>query len=122
VEFIVEYLQLRHAHDHGEILSANTIDAIERLGETGLISADDRRALVGASRLMRRVRGMLRLTVDGAQVERHASAGLRAALARVGCATEFDDLRNKLLTAQAGVRAIYARIIDDPAAKLPGDG
>ena len=122
VEFIVEYLQLRHAHDHGEILSANTIDAIERLGEAGLIGADDRRALVDASRLMRRVRGMLRLTVDGARVERHASAGLRAALARIGGSTDFDDLRDKLLTAQADVRAIYARIIDDPAAKLPGDG
>ena len=119
MEFIAEYLQLRHASDHGEVLSANTIDAFERLGALGLINPEDRAALVDASRLMRRVRGMLRLTVDGAQVETHASVGLRTALARAGEAADFDSLRQKLLTAQADVRAIYARIIDEPAAKLP---
>ena len=62
---------------------------------------------------------MLRLTVDGAQVEAHASVGLRTALARAGEAADFDSLRQKLLTAQADVRAIYARIIDEPAANLP---
>ena len=62
-----------------------------------------------------------RLTVDGAQVEDQASQGLRTALARAGEAADFDDLRARLLAAQAEVRAIYARIIDDPAAMLPKD-
>ena len=67
---------------------------------------------------MRRVRGMLRLTVDGVQVEHQSSDALRAALARTGEAADFDDLRDKLLAAQASVRKIYARLIDEPAAKL----
>ena len=87
-----------------------------------MISGDDRAALVGASRLMRGVRGMLRLTVDGARLESQASAGLRAALARTGEAADFDALRHKLLAAQAEVRAVYARLIDEPAAALPSTG
>ena len=67
---------------------------------------------------MRRVRGMLRLTVDGAEVEHHSSESLRAALARVGEADDFGALRDKLLAAQAEVREIYARLIDQPAAAL----
>ncbi len=122
LEFIAEYLLLRHGHDHGDVLSPNTIEAFERLGARGLISAGDTATLIDASRLMRRVRGMLRLTVDGAQVESHGSVGLRAALARAGEAADFDSLRDKLLAAQASVRAIYARIIDEPAAALPGEG
>ena len=118
MEFIAEYLQLRHASEHGEILSANTMDAFERLGALGLIGADDTATLIDASRLMRRVRGMLRLTVDGLQVESHASVGLRAALARAGEAADFDRLRDKLLAAQAEVRGVYARLIDEPAAAL----
>ena len=121
LEFIAAYLQLRHAPDHKAVLSANTVDAFERLGAQGLIEPTDRAALVDASRLMRRIRGMLRLTVDGAQVEDQASQGLRTALARAGEAADFDDLRARLLAAQAEVRAIYARIIDDPAAMLPKD-
>lgn len=121
LEFIAEYLLLRHGHDHGDVLSANTVDAFERLGDRGLIGERDTATLVDASRLMRRVRGMLRLTVDGAQVESHASVGLRAALARVGEADDFDSLRHKLLAAQASVRAIYGRIIDEPAAALRSD-
>ena len=47
-----------------------------------------------------------------------AASALRAALARTGEAADFDDLRDKLLAAQASVRKIYARLIDEPAAKL----
>ena len=118
LEFIAEYLQLRHAADHPGVLAPNTQDAFERLRAAGLLSDSDAGALIAASRLMRRVRGMLRLTVDGAQVEHQSSEGLRTALARAGEAADFDALRDKLLAAQAEVREIYARLIDEPAAAL----
>ena len=116
LEFVAAYLQLRHAAERADVLAPNTETAFERLGAAGVLSADDATALIAASRLMRRVRGMLRLTVDGAQVERQASGGLRGALARTGEAADFDALRDKLRAAQAEVRGIYARLIDDPAA------
>jgi glutamate-ammonia-ligase adenylyltransferase len=118
LEFIAAYLQLRHGAEHPHITAPNTVDAFRRLGATGLLEAADTGALIAASLLMRRVRGMLRLTVDGTQVERQSSAALRAALARVGEAADFDGLRDKVLAAQDKVRHIYARLIDEPAAAL----
>ncbi|MFQ5959246.1 MAG: bifunctional [glutamine synthetase] adenylyltransferase/[glutamine synthetase]-adenylyl-L-tyrosine phosphorylase, partial [Alphaproteobacteria bacterium] len=115
LEFIAEYLQLRHAAEHPEVLSPTTVEAFARLGAAGLLPADDAGALVEATRLMRRVRGMLRLTIGGDRVEEQAPEGLRAALARSAGARDFDDLRNRLLEAQAEVRALYARIIEAPA-------
>ncbi|MFP6741019.1 MAG: bifunctional [glutamine synthetase] adenylyltransferase/[glutamine synthetase]-adenylyl-L-tyrosine phosphorylase [Alphaproteobacteria bacterium] len=118
LEFIAEYLQLRHGAEHPAITAPNTVDAFRRLNVAGLLGSDHAAALISASLLMRRVRGMLRLTVDGVQVEHQSSDALRAALARTGEAADFDDLRDKLLAAQASVRKIYARLIDEPAAKL----
>ena len=115
LEFIAEYLQLRHAAERPEVLSPATIDAFARLGDAGLLSQKDAGTLVEATRLMRRVRGMLRLTIGGDRVEEQAPEGLRTALAMSAGARDFDDLRNRLLAAQAKVRALYARIIDDAA-------
>ena len=117
LEFIAEYLQLRHAAERPEVLSPTTIDAFACLGDAGLLSQKDAGTLVEATRLMRRVRGMLRLTIGGDRVEEQAPEGLRTALAMSAGARDFDDLRNRLLAAQAGVRALYARIIDDAAAQ-----
>ena len=123
-EFIAQYLQLRHAADHAEILSPRTAEALARLAEAGVLAPEAANALIDATRLMRRLRGMLRLTIGGDRIEGHASAGLRAALARAGGAADFDALRDKLLAAEARVRALYAQIIDEPAeaaAPAPAD-
>jgi len=116
-EFIAQYLQLRHAADHPEVLSPRAVVAFERLSQAGALSREDADQLIDAVRLLRRVRGMLRLTIGGDRIEAHASAGLRAALARAGDAVDFAALRSKLLAAEAAVRALYARIIDEPAAE-----
>ncbi len=114
-EFIAQYLQLRHAAAHPEILSPRTVEAFARLAEAGVLAPEAAETLIEATRLMRRLRGMLRLTIGGDRIEGHASAGLRAALARAGGVADFDALRDKLLAAEARVRALYAEIIDTPA-------
>ncbi|MEE2980741.1 MAG: glutamine-synthetase adenylyltransferase, partial [Pseudomonadota bacterium] len=118
LEFIAEYLQLRHGAEHPDATAPNTVEAFRRLDAAGLLETDDTAALISASLLMRRVRGMLRLTVDGIQVEHQSSPALRAALARTGEAADFDDLRDKIMAAQDSVRSIYARLIDEPAEAL----
>jgi len=118
-EFIAQYLQLRHAAAHPEILSPRTVEAFARLAGAGVLAPEAAEALIEATRLMRRLRGMLRLTIGGDRIEGHASAGLRAALARAGGVTDFDALRDKLLAAEARVRTLYAQIIDTPAEAAP---
>jgi glutamate-ammonia-ligase adenylyltransferase len=115
IEFVVEYLQLRHAAEHPGVLTPNTGEALTRLADAGLLAEDDAAALGDASRLMRRLRALMRLTVDGAEIEERASEGLRAALVRAGEAGSFDALRARLTAAQAAVRAIYDRLIGQPA-------
>ena len=115
LEFIAQYLQLRHAHAHPDVLSRTTVDVFARAGAAGLLPAGDAEALAAATRLMRRVRGLVRLTVDGARIEEEASEGLRAARAGAGDAADFDALRDKLVEAQARVCEIFTRLIDAPA-------
>lgn len=118
LEFIAEYLQLRHGAEYPHVTAPNTVDAFRRLDDAGLLESDQAAAMISASLLMRRVRGILRLTVDGVQVEHQSSDALRAALVRTGEACDFDDLRDKILAAQDKARHIYARLIGDPAAAL----
>ncbi len=116
LEFISGYLQLRHAAEHPGVLAANRIEAFENLAAAGVLEAGEAATLIAAAWLQRRMRGMLRLTIGGSRVESHAPEALRALLARSGDAEDFDALRTKLETAQAEVRALYAHLIDAPAA------
>ncbi|MFQ5785027.1 MAG: bifunctional [glutamine synthetase] adenylyltransferase/[glutamine synthetase]-adenylyl-L-tyrosine phosphorylase [Alphaproteobacteria bacterium] len=116
LEFIAAYLQLAHASRHPEVLSPRTIEAFTRLAEAGILAGKDADVLIAATRLMRRVRGMLRLTIGGDRVETGAPEALRALLARSGEVDDFNALRDKLLAAQERVRVLYARLIDEPAA------
>ena len=119
LEFIAEYLQLRHAAEHPEALSPNTLDAFRRLGAAGVLPADDAEILVEATRMMRSVQGMLRLAIGGARVEDEAPEGLRAALARSAGAADFAELKDKLLATQAQVRRLFAHLIGEPGEASP---
>ena len=118
LEFISGYLQLRHATAHPGVLAANRVEAFEKLAAAGVLEAGDAATLIEAARLQRCMRGMLRLTIGGSRVEADAPEALRALLARSGGAADFDALRTKLETAQAEVRAIYARLVEAPAAAV----
>ena len=119
LEFIAEYLQLRHAAAHPDVLSPNTLDAFTRLGAAGLLSADDAAFLVEATRMMRRVRAMVRLTIGGDRVEEEAPEGLRAALALGAGAADFAELKERLVATQARVRGLFTEMIGEPGAAPP---
>ncbi len=119
LEFIAEHLQLLHAAAHPDVLSPNTLEAFARLGAAGCLAPEDAGMLAEATRLMQRIRGLLRLTVGGDQVEEQASESLRAALARSGDVENFDALRDKLVATQEKVRALFVKLIEEPAGALP---
>jgi glutamate-ammonia-ligase adenylyltransferase len=79
VEFIVQYLQLRHASDHPDLLQPNVWDALTALGGHGIISPAVHDDLREAYEFLRTVEGRLRLVhnrsvsvlpVDGAELDR----------------------------------------------------
>jgi glutamate-ammonia-ligase adenylyltransferase len=120
VEFIAQYLQLRHAADDPSVLDQNTTAAYEKLVEAGHLAPESGAVLVAATRLWRRLQGLLRIAVgDAAFEEETATVDQKQALLRAGGAVDFDGLKQNILATAETALACYRALIDDPAAALP---
>ncbi|MEM9628702.1 MAG: bifunctional [glutamine synthetase] adenylyltransferase/[glutamine synthetase]-adenylyl-L-tyrosine phosphorylase [Pseudomonadota bacterium] len=80
-EFLAQYLQLRHAHDHPDILCTETVQVFERAAGHSIRSADSR-LLIRSIQLHRRLQALLRLSLDQAFDPKTAPKGLIEALLR----------------------------------------
>ncbi|MDX1711157.1 MAG: hypothetical protein R3316_08465, partial [Rhodovibrionaceae bacterium] len=125
LEFLSQYWQLRHAHEHPQVLARNTQDAFHRLAEAGVIERDTAELLIDATRLMRRIQGLLRLTVGSDFDEDSASDGIKQTLARAGKPqkpededVDFDTLKEILETTAKAVHRLFIETIEEPAAAL----
>ncbi len=114
IEFIAQYLQLRHAAAHPGVLSPNTADALARLAEAGMLDGEVAAELIEALRLWRRLQGVLRLAFGGGSGGREASAKRRDFIAHVAGAADSADLERRCLDVAARVRDHYAAIVDRP--------
>ncbi|ASG22152.1 bifunctional [glutamine synthetase] adenylyltransferase/[glutamine synthetase]-adenylyl-L-tyrosine phosphorylase [Nitrospirillum viridazoti] len=120
IQFLVQYLTLRHAADHPGILDPNTTGALARLRDTGLLDAADADALIDIHRLWRRVQAFLRLTVEGEVKVAEAPPALRLALAEaVGHGLDFDAAEAKIRAAAAQAHALFRKVVEEPAARPP---
>jgi glutamate-ammonia-ligase adenylyltransferase len=113
IEFVVQYLQLRHAAEKPEVLHPTTAIALERLAAAGLITPADRQALADALDVMQRLQAFLRLVATDRFDPTQAAPDLVHALCRVASLPNASlagieaDLRRRA----AGVRAVYDRLI-----------
>ncbi|MGI9437685.1 MAG: bifunctional [glutamine synthetase] adenylyltransferase/[glutamine synthetase]-adenylyl-L-tyrosine phosphorylase [Geminicoccaceae bacterium] len=78
-EFLAQYLQLRHANTHPEILAPATIEVFERAAGQSMRS-EDSRLLIRAVQLYRRLQALLRLSLDEKFKPETAPRGLKEAL------------------------------------------
>ncbi len=121
LDFLAQYLQLRHAAEHPEVLSPSTSEAFGRLAKAGLMTPESAGFLAEATRLWRRVQGYLRLTVGDRFDEAAAPPGLKAALARAGGAEDFEALKERLMETAQGVSHCYSELIAGPARRAGAD-
>ncbi|MEQ8195372.1 MAG: bifunctional [glutamine synthetase] adenylyltransferase/[glutamine synthetase]-adenylyl-L-tyrosine phosphorylase [Rhodospirillales bacterium] len=127
VEFLAQYFQLKHAHDHPAILSVNTRDALDNLIAAKLIPEADGQTLIGALDLWQAEQSMLRLTLAGEITkiaETDLPVELREILAAYCGAEDFDTLKANIAARAEAVYDIFKRTIEAPAAALgpvPGD-
>ncbi|MDX1483370.1 MAG: bifunctional [glutamine synthetase] adenylyltransferase/[glutamine synthetase]-adenylyl-L-tyrosine phosphorylase [Alphaproteobacteria bacterium] len=121
VEFIAQYLQLRHAHDHPEVLDTNTNAALDRLAAAGLLEAETAATLCHGGKLWRTIQGMLRFTVEGPFDETAATEGLKMALVRAAEMEDFAALRQEMAQTAAKVRDAFIAVIGDPDQVSPGE-
>jgi glutamate-ammonia-ligase adenylyltransferase len=110
IEFIVQTLQLLHAHARPDILDANTIAALNKLAAAGLLDSQDAALLLDAARLQQSLTQTVRIALDETLRPTEATPALKALLARAGDAPDFAALEKRLAVLQAGVRAAFLRL------------
>ncbi len=125
IEFIAQYLQLRHGADRPEILDVNTEAVLLRLSDAGLLDAEAAMDLVDALRLWQRVQAYQRLVAwdaaDTASASPHLLNGLsRAVLPDRDAPPDFTVAETVMRDHAARVHRHFISLIEAPAAALPG--
>jgi glutamate-ammonia-ligase adenylyltransferase len=121
IDFIAQYLQLRHAHDHPAILSTNTRTALKAIRDAGLIDPGAADQMIDGLGLWQGLQGMLRLTIEGYLRKDPAAdipAALRDTLAAISGCAEFGVLEDKMRVTATVVHGHFRDLIEIPAAAL----
>ncbi|MCA1940270.1 MAG: bifunctional [glutamine synthetase] adenylyltransferase/[glutamine synthetase]-adenylyl-L-tyrosine phosphorylase [Caenispirillum bisanense] len=115
VEFVCQYMQLRHGHAHRDILSPNTETALKNLTAAGLIAAEDAAALDRAHFLWLTIQGVLRHCIEGRFNEETAPIGLKEKLVKAAGCPDFDALKAHMAQTAAAAYAVFRRLVEEPA-------
>ncbi|AWK86488.1 bifunctional [glutamine synthetase] adenylyltransferase/[glutamine synthetase]-adenylyl-L-tyrosine phosphorylase [Azospirillum thermophilum] len=123
IEFIAQYLQLRHAHRQPEILAIGTAGALRNAVAAGLLDPAVGRELESTLRVWRRVQGFLRLTTAGVLDPRQVSPSLLAGLAQAAFPDEepvvdFGELDTRIRRIAAGAHDHFKTLVEEPASRL----
>ena len=117
VEFVAQYLQLRHAHVRPGVLRQNTGAALEALAASGCLDRTVATELLDSLELWRDVQGLLKLTVEQPFDEAAAPPALRTILAQGAGAIDFEHLKADMSAAARRVRMHFANLVARPAAQ-----
>ncbi|MBX9739367.1 MAG: bifunctional [glutamine synthetase] adenylyltransferase/[glutamine synthetase]-adenylyl-L-tyrosine phosphorylase [Beijerinckiaceae bacterium] len=115
IEFIAQYLVLRHAAATPRIMHVETLEALKIAAEEGLVSAADGERLVSAHRLYTIVMQMIRLTTEGAFDPAQAASGVLRRIASAAGLPDFKLLENVLAETRGEVRAVFERLLGSKA-------
>ncbi|MCW9033129.1 MAG: bifunctional [glutamine synthetase] adenylyltransferase/[glutamine synthetase]-adenylyl-L-tyrosine phosphorylase [Rhodospirillales bacterium] len=124
IEFLVQYLLLKHAPENPEILVQDTKTAVSKLASIGVLENDTAQQLIAALELWQSLQCMLRLTIEGyfnKAREKEISQGLQAALVKTTGDKDFKTLFARMETTAQTVSQIYQTHIAEPAALLTKD-
>ncbi|MSO85473.1 MAG: bifunctional [glutamine synthetase] adenylyltransferase/[glutamine synthetase]-adenylyl-L-tyrosine phosphorylase [Rhodospirillales bacterium] len=119
VEFVVQVLQLLHAHTHPEILVSGTAAALEKIAAAGILAPADARTLGDALALWQGLQVVLRLTLDPIQGADGAGGfpePLKRRLALVGRVADFVALEARMRALSLAAADVFRRLIVVPAA------
>ncbi len=117
IEFIVQYLILRHAAVRPDLLIPNTDAALLALGRSGILAQEQVAPLRSALRLWRNLHGFLRITVGSGLDEATLSPGIAQRLAAIAGSVDFAGLKQHMIETAAGVRRLYAAIVESEEEK-----
>ena len=111
IEFIVQYLQLVHAHTKPTILDTSTARVLDKARALGVLSVEDAEILRPAVRLYQALTQILRLCLSGPFDPKKAGPDLLRLLARAAEVPDFASVEATLTETQAKVREAFVRIL-----------
>jgi len=117
VEFIVQYLTLKHASENTELLCTNTGDSLHQLTKAGVLSESQSQLLLEAFHLYTAVQSLIRLCTENGFDENTAPPDFRSALAHAAGTSDFNSLTQLLQDVEANVYSYFDELIVQPAAK-----
>ncbi len=117
VEFICQYLLLKHGSEKPEILEKNTYKQILMLSDTGILDMREGHDLCDACHTLQTVQVLLRLCLGTTSKNDERSPALLQSLAE-RLKTTPDQLEDLILQKQKTVLDLYEKIIEIPAKNL----
>ncbi|MER2606384.1 MAG: bifunctional [glutamine synthetase] adenylyltransferase/[glutamine synthetase]-adenylyl-L-tyrosine phosphorylase [Siculibacillus sp.] len=111
VEFVAQYLMLRHGSENPALFSTSTADALARLAAAGVLGATEFDVLAPALRLYQGLTQALRIASDGAFAPKEAPRGLIDLLVRIGELPDFSTLQADLVETEKRAHAVYEQIV-----------
>jgi glutamate-ammonia-ligase adenylyltransferase len=119
IEFIVQFLLLRHAAARPDLLTANTDAGLVALGRAGILSGAAVAPLRASLRLWRNLHGFLRITVGSVFDEATLAPSIARRLAEIGGSVDFAALKRHMIETAATVRQLYRDIVESEEGKNP---
>jgi glutamate-ammonia-ligase adenylyltransferase len=111
IEFIAQTFQLVHAPALPEVLDTNTVGALEKLRQAGLMAVPDADALIASAGLQHALTQVLRIALEETPVIEEATPGLKALLTRAAETGSFSETQKRLENLQAQTREIFNRLM-----------
>jgi glutamate-ammonia-ligase adenylyltransferase len=111
VEFIAQYLLLRHAPDCPAVLATATGEALQNLSDHGLLDPGAAETLIAAARLYQGLTQLLRLAIDDEFKPQDAPRGLADLLLRLADAPDMGRLGAQIAETQRKTREIFTAIV-----------
>lgn len=118
IEFLAQYLQLRHASDAPDVLSPSSQKSFAACRDAGILAEREASDLIATHNLLREIQGLLRLTTGDAFDEETAPDDLKIALCRATAFESFQQAKEALIAQTSACYEIYREIIERPYAAL----
>jgi glutamate-ammonia-ligase adenylyltransferase len=127
VEFIVQYLLLKHGHSTPEIRSKSTLTALKSIRSAGIICESDCETLLTGYKFLRRLENRLRIVHDNSMNDLGGTKEYLDMLARrLGCDPKLrhpgDALMKEYEKVTEGIRGVYERILGTAAPVPENEG
>lgn len=113
-EFLAQYLQLKNAAEHPDVLKTNTARAFESMAATDVLPLKTAAMLTEASRLWRRLQGVLRLELTNVEDDAEWPPAVKQTLTRAAQAPDFDMLKQRVELAATAISEVFEELIDGP--------